>query len=85
MRILPLLVAAGIATVSAAAPAPAVVAKIKVAPGARHVLRRGRRLVWVSEYGSPYLLRIDPRRTRSSRSAIDFGSCGLGEAQGRCG
>ena len=84
MRILSLLVAAGIATVSAAAPAPAVVAKIKVAPGvAPCAAAAAGGSVWVSEYGSPYLLRIDPRSNKIlSKTHIGFGSCGLGAGAG---
>jgi streptogramin lyase len=39
--------------------------------------------VWVSEYGAPYLLRIDPRTNRVlSRTRIGFGSCGIGAGAG---
>jgi streptogramin lyase len=37
----------------------------------------------VSEYGAPYLLRIDPKTNRVlSRTQIGFGSCGLGAGDG---
>jgi streptogramin lyase len=85
MRVLSLVVAAGIATAAAgAAPTPTVLAKIKVAQGAAPCAAAAAGgLVWVSEYGSPYLLRIDPQTNRVlSKSRIGFGSCGLGAGAG---
>jgi streptogramin lyase len=39
--------------------------------------------VWVSGYGAPYLLKIDPRHNRVlSRTPIGYGSCGLGFGAG---
>ncbi len=39
--------------------------------------------IWVSEYGSPYLLRIDPKTNKVlSKTQIGFGSCGLGAGAG---
>lgn len=44
---------------------------------------RGGRFVWVSEYGEPYLLKIDPRRNKVvGKTQIGFGSCGLGFGAG---
>ncbi len=85
MRILLLVVAAGIATAAGgAAPTPTVVAKIKVAPGsAPCAAAAANGSVWVSEYGSPYLLRIDSRTNRVlSKTRIGFGSCGIGAGAG---
>jgi DNA-binding beta-propeller fold protein YncE len=80
MRILIALVAA---TATAAA-APTVVAKIRVdqytAPCAAAA---GGKWVWVSEYGEPYLLKIDPSANKVvSRTKIGTGSCGLGFGAG---
>jgi streptogramin lyase len=85
MRALSLVVAAGIATAAAgAATAPTVIARIAVDPGAAPCAAAAAGgSVWVSEYGSPYLLRIDPRTNRVlSKSRIGFGSCGLGAGAG---
>lgn len=41
------------------------------------------RFVWVSLYGAPYLLRIDPRRNVvAGRSRVGNGACGLGAGAG---
>src|SRR5919107_3545728 len=79
MRILIALIAA--ATTAAA---PAVVAKIPTAPfAAPCAAAAGGRFVWVSEYGAPYLLKIDPRTNKVvARTAIGSGSCGLGYGAG---
>ena len=86
MRILCLLaVAGGVAAAAAgAARSPAVVAKIKVAAGAAPCAAAAAGgSVWVSEYGSPYLLRIDPKSNRIvSKTHIGIGSCGLGAGAG---
>jgi YVTN family beta-propeller protein len=61
-----------------------VVARIKVAPGVAPCAATGAGgSVWVSEYGAPYLLRIDPKTNRVlSRTQIGFGACGLGAGAG---
>jgi len=61
-----------------------VIARIKVAPGvAPCAAAGGGGSVWVSEYGAPYLLRIDPKTNRVlSRTQIGFGACGLGVGAG---
>src|SRR3954454_12444318 len=80
------LVAAGaFASLAAgAAQAPQGVAKIKVAANtAPCAAAAGGRFVWVSDYGAPYLLKIDPVRNRVlSKTQIGFGSCGLGFGAG---
>jgi DNA-binding beta-propeller fold protein YncE len=78
MRALLAVVAAATAT------APAVVARIPVANyAAPCAAAAGGRYVWVSEYGAPYLLRIDPRTNRVvGKSPIGSGSCGLGYGAG---
>jgi YVTN family beta-propeller protein len=69
------------ATTSAA---PAVVAKIHVAPyAAPCAAAAGGRWIWVSEYGRPYLLKIDPRTNKvAGKTGIGSGSCGLGFGAG---
>jgi hypothetical protein len=64
--------------------APVVVAKIKVSPvAAPCATAAGGGFVWVSEYGQPYLLRIDPRTNKVvGRTMIGTGSCGLGYGAG---
>lgn len=64
--------------------APAVVARIPTpAYGQPCAAARGGRFVWVSEYGEPYLLRIDPRTNKVvGKTTIGFGSCGLGYGAG---
>lgn len=78
MRILLALVATATAT------APVVVARIPVAKySAPCAAAAGGRHVWVSEYGAPYLLEIDPRTNRVvGRTGIGSGSCGLGYGAG---
>ena len=60
------------------------IARIKVAPGtAPCAAAAAGGAVWVSEYGAPYLLRIDPKTNRVlSKTQIGFGSCGLGAGAG---
>ena len=75
------LVAVGIlasAAVSATG-TPHVVAKIKVAPGvAPCAAAQGGGFVWVSEYGSPTLLKINPRTNKVvATTGIGYGACGL--------
>jgi YVTN family beta-propeller protein len=67
-----------------AAQAPVVVAKIKVAQYSQPcATAAGGRFVWVSEYGQPYLVRIDPRTNKVvGRTRIGNGSCGLGYGDG---
>jgi virginiamycin B lyase len=64
--------------------APSVVARIKVSPvAAPCATAAGGGFVWVSEYGQPYLLRIDPRTNKVvGRTMIGTGSCGLGYGAG---
>ncbi len=71
------------AAVSAAA-APTVVAKIPLSVAtAPCAAAAGGRFVWVSEYGSPYLVKIDPRTNKvKGKTKIGFGSCGLGFGAG---
>ena len=85
MRVLLVLVAAVVgATAAAATSSPSVVAKIKVSPGvAPCAAAAAGGSIWVSEYGAPYLLRIDPKTNRVlSKTQIGFGSCGLGAGAG---
>jgi hypothetical protein len=72
-----------IASVTAAA-APTVVARIPVSVAtAPCAAAAGGRFVWVSEYGAPYLLKIDPRTNKvAGKTGIGFGSCGLGFGAG---
>lgn len=80
MRILIALLAAAVTT----AAAPSVVAKIRVGPfAAPCAAAAGGKWVWVSEYGQPYLLKIDPQTNKVvSRTGIGTGSCGLGFGAG---
>jgi DNA-binding beta-propeller fold protein YncE len=73
-----------LATALVSASAPSVVAKIKVSPAAAPcATTAGGGFVWVSEYGRPYLLRIDPKtNTVVGRTMIGTGSCGLGYGAG---
>lgn len=63
---------------------PAVVARIPTAAYAQPcAAAAGGRFVWVSEYGQPSLLRIDPRTNKVvGKTTIGFGSCGLGYGAG---
>lgn len=80
MRTLIALLAAAVTT----AAAPSVVAKIRVGPfAAPCAAAAGGKWVWVSEYGQPYLLKIDPQTNKVvSRTGIGTGSCGLGFGAG---
>jgi YVTN family beta-propeller protein len=77
------LIAVLAATVATGA-APNVVAKIRVGQyAAPCAAAAGGKWVWVSEYGQPYLLKIDPGTNRvASRTGIGTGSCGLGFGAG---
>ena len=79
-RTLIALLAAAVTT----AAAPSVVAKIRVGPfAAPCAAAAGGKWVWVSEYGQPYLLKIDPQTNKVvSRTGIGTGSCGLGFGAG---
>src|SRR4051812_27351870 len=80
-----LLLAGVVVAIAGAAPtAPAVVARIPVSPSLQPCAAAGGgKFVWVSGYGLPYLLKIDPRRNKVlSRTAIGSGSCGLGYGAG---
>jgi len=80
MRTLIALLAAAVTT----AAAPSVIAKIRVGPfAAPCAAAAGGKWVWVSEYGQPYLLKIDPQTNKVvSRTGIGSGSCGLGFGAG---
>ncbi len=71
------------ATLTTAA-APTVVAKINVDPRAAPcAAAAGDKWVWVSDYGEPYVVKIDPSTDRVvSRTKIGTGSCGLGFGAG---
>ena len=71
------------ATVTTAA-VPSVVAKIKVGQyAAPCAAAAGGKWVWVSEYGEPYVLKIDPSTNKVvARTKIGTGSCGLGYGAG---
>jgi len=64
--------------------APNVIAKIHVAAyAAPCAAAAGGKWVWVSEYGRPYVLKIDPGTNKVvSRTKIGTGSCGLGFGAG---
>jgi DNA-binding beta-propeller fold protein YncE len=64
--------------------APNVIAKIHVAAYvAPCAAAAGGKWVWVSEYGRPYVLKIDPGTNKVvSRTKIGTGSCGLGFGAG---
>lgn len=80
MRILLALIAAA-TTVGAAS---TVLAKIPLAVGtAPCATAAGGRFVWVSEYGSPYVVKINPETNKVvGKTKIGFGSCGLGYGAG---
>jgi streptogramin lyase len=84
--LLPALIVACVvaSTAAGAAEAPTVVAKIKVAATAAPCAAAGGGgFVWVSEFGQPFLLRIDPKTNKVvSRVGIGLGSCGLGFGAG---
>jgi DNA-binding beta-propeller fold protein YncE len=77
------LIAVLAATVTTAA-TPDVAAKIKVGPyAAPCAAAAGGKWIWVSEYGRPYLLKIDPSTNKVvARTGIGTGSCGLGYGAG---
>src|SRR4051812_7334426 len=64
--------------------APSVVAKIPVAASAAPcAAAAGGKYVWVSEYGAPYLLKINPATNKVvGKTHIGTGSCGLGYGAG---
>lgn len=69
---------------ASAAEGPATVAKIKVPATAQPCAAAlGGRFVWVSLFGAPYVLRIDPRRNVVvGRTKVGNGACGLGAGAG---
>src|SRR5436305_2012039 len=74
-----------VATAAAvAATTPAVIAKIRIGAGNQPcAAASGSGFVWVSEYASPHLLKIDPRTNKVvAKSPLGFGSCGLGYGAG---
>jgi len=72
------------ATTASAAEAPATVARIRVPATAQPCAAAAAgRFVWVSMFGSPYLVRIDPRRNVVvGRTKVGNGACGLGVGAG---
>jgi hypothetical protein len=74
----------GLVVVAVAGAAPTVVARIPVSASLQPcAAAAGGKFVWVSGYGMPYLLKIDPRRNKVvSRTPIGYGSCGLGFGAG---
>ena len=72
------------AAATSVAAAPAVVAKIPWPPcAAPCAAAAGGRFVWVSEYGSPYVVKINPKTNKVvGKTKIGFGSCGLGYGAG---
>ena len=79
MKLMTLALALGVAAAT-----PQVTAKIKVEASTQPcAAAAGGKYVWVSEYASPWLLRIDPATNRVlGRTRIGFGSCGLGYGAG---
>lgn len=75
---------ATIAVAATTAAAPAVVARIPLSVAtAPCAAAAGGRFVWVSEYGSPYLVRINPKTNKVvGKTHIGTGSCGLGYGAG---
>jgi virginiamycin B lyase len=73
-----------LATAAVAAVAPTVVARIPVSPvAAPCAAATGGGFVWVSEYGAPYLLKINPKTNKVvAKTGIGSGSCGLGYGAG---
>jgi hypothetical protein len=69
---------------AATAAAPTVVAKIPVsATAAPCAAQAGGKYVWLSEYGQPYVLKIDPRTNRVlGRTRVGDGPCGLSYGAG---
>ena len=72
------------AAATGAADAPMVVAKIRVAPATSPcAAAAGAGFVWVSEYSSPYLLKINPKTNKVVKKIrVGNGSCGLGFGAG---
>jgi YVTN family beta-propeller protein len=80
MRLLAIVLAAlGVATGAAH-----VTAKIKLAANTQPcAAAAGGGFVWVSEYASPWLVKIDPKTNKVlGKTPIGFGSCGLGYGAG---
>jgi hypothetical protein len=71
-------------TAAGAAGGPTTVAKIPVPAAAQPCAAAAAgRYVWVSMFGAPYLLRIDPRRNAvAGRTRVGNGACGLGAGAG---
>ena len=79
MRILLALIAA-VATTAGAGVVAKIPLSVATAPCAAAA---GGRFVWVSEYGAPYLVRINPKTDKVvGRTHIGFGSCGLAYGAG---
>jgi YVTN family beta-propeller protein len=79
MKALTLLLALGVVAAT-----PQVTAKIKVAPNTQPcAVAAGGGFVWVSEYGAPWLVKIDPATNKVlGKTQIGFGSCGLAYGAG---
>jgi hypothetical protein len=73
-----------LATAAVAVGGPTTVAKIPVPAAAQPCAAAAAgRFVWVSMFGAPYLLRIDPRRNVvAGRARVGNGACGLGVGAG---
>src|SRR3954453_7647745 len=69
---------------SVASAAPHVTAKVRVAANTQPcAAAAGGRYVWVSEYASPWLVKIDPPSNKVvGKTQIGFGSCELGFGAG---
>ena len=82
LLVLPALIV--VAAAGAAPTAPTVLARIPVGAALQPcAAAAGGGFVWVSGYGTPYLLKIDPRHNKVvSRTPIGYGSCGLGFGAG---
>ena len=84
-RALPVVTAALLlAATASAASTPTTVARIPVPATAQPCAAAAAgRFVWVSAFGSPYVMRIDPRRNVVvGRTTVGSGACGLGVGAG---
>jgi YVTN family beta-propeller protein len=79
MKLLTLALVLGVASA-----APQVTAKIRIAANTQPCAAAGGGgFVWVSEYASPWLLKINPKTNKVvGKTQIGFGSCGLGYGAG---
>lgn len=80
--LLAIVLALGTATAAAGGMAPVVKIPVPAAAQPCAAAAAGR-FVWISMFGAPYLLRIDPRRNVvTGRSRVGNGACGLGAGAG---